>query len=75
VKLFEHNRIQLVWVPGHMKIDKNEIADKFARQCSSHTFIGPKPAFGISTEVARRVIRDQMNGKHNEYGQSIHGQR
>jgi hypothetical protein len=30
VKLAEHKRIQLVWVPEHMWIDGNEIADKLA---------------------------------------------
>jgi ribonuclease HI len=53
VKLAEHNRIQLVWVLGHMGIDGNEIADKFARQRSSHPLIGPEPALGISAKVAR----------------------
>ena len=30
VKLAEHNKIQLVWMPGHMGIDGNEIADQLA---------------------------------------------
>jgi len=30
VKLAEHKRIQLVWVPEHMLIDGNEIADQLA---------------------------------------------
>jgi ribonuclease HI len=58
VKLAEHNRIQLGWVPGHMGIDGNEIADELARQGSSHPLIEPEPALGISAEVARGVIRD-----------------
>jgi ribonuclease HI len=44
MKLAEHNRTQLVWLPGHMGIDVNEIADQLARQCSSHLLKGPEPA-------------------------------
>ena len=32
VKLAEHNRIQLVWVPRHMGIDGNNIAHQLGRQ-------------------------------------------
>jgi ribonuclease HI len=32
VKLAEHNRIPLVWVPGHMGIDGNKTADQLARR-------------------------------------------
>jgi ribonuclease HI len=53
VKLAEQNRIQLVWVPGHMGIDRNEIADLLARQGSAYSLIRPQPALGISAEVAR----------------------
>jgi ribonuclease HI len=53
VKVAEHNRIQLVWVPGHMGIDGNEITDQLARQGFSHPLIGPEPALGISANVAR----------------------
>ena len=53
VKLAEHNRIQLVWVSGHMGIDGKEVADHLARQGSSHPLIGPEPALGISAKVAR----------------------
>ena len=36
LKLAEHNRIQLVWVPRHMAINENEITDELTRQGSSH---------------------------------------
>ena len=32
VKLAECNRIQMVWVPGHMGIDGNEMADQFGHR-------------------------------------------
>ena len=58
VKLVEHNRIQLVWVPGHNGIDGNEKANQLARIGCSHTLKGPELAIGISTKVARVVIKD-----------------
>jgi hypothetical protein len=75
VKLAEHNRIQLVWVPGHIGIDGNVIADQLARQGSSHPLTGPEPALGMSAKVGREVIRDWMSRKHEEHWQSIRGQR
>jgi len=64
VQLAEHNRIQLVWVPGHVEIDGNEIA----RQGSSHLLIGPDPALGIAAKVAGRG--DCTSRKHE--GHSVH---
>jgi hypothetical protein len=58
-----------------MGIDGNEMGDQLARQGSSHPFIAPEPAMGISSKVAREVIRGWTNRKHEEYWQSIHGQK
>jgi len=38
----------LVWVPGHMGINGNEIADQIARQGSSHSLTGSEPATGCT---------------------------
>jgi ribonuclease HI len=65
VKLAEHNRIQPVWVPRHIGIDENEIADQLASQGPSHTITGPEPALGISAKVAMGVIRDWTSRKHD----------
>jgi ribonuclease HI len=63
-----------VWVPGHMGIDGNEVADQLARQGSSQPLIGPQPTLGVSAKVARGVSRDWTSGKHEEHWQSIRGQ-
>jgi hypothetical protein len=62
-------------MPGHMGNDGNEIADKLARQCSSLPLTGPECALAISAKFARGVFRDWTSKKHEEYWQSIHGQR
>jgi hypothetical protein len=46
------------------------------RQGFSLPVIGPEPALGIiSARVARGAIRGWTSMKHEEYWQSIHGQR
>jgi hypothetical protein len=45
-----------------MGIEQNKMADRLARQGSSYPLIGPKPALGISAEIAREVIRGWTNG-------------
>jgi ribonuclease HI len=64
VKLVEHKRIKLAWVPGHMGVDGNEIADQLSRQGFSYPLIGPQSVLGISANV---VIRDWTNSKHEEH--------
>lgn len=40
VILEKQNRIQMMWVPGHMGIDENKMADQLARQGSSCPLTG-----------------------------------
>jgi ribonuclease HI len=72
VKLAQHNRTQLIWVPGHMGIDGNAMADQLPRQGSLHPLIGPELALGISTKVTREMIRGCMHRNNEEYWQSVH---
>jgi hypothetical protein len=72
-KLRKCNRIKPVWVPGHVEIDGNEIADELASQGSSHPLKGP--VLGISAKVARGLIRDWTSKKREEHLHSIHGQK
>jgi len=59
---------------GHMGIDVSEIADHKLEQ-APQPHIGPGPGLGICLKVARGVIRDWMNRKHEKQWQSICGQR
>ncbi|GFG33621.1 hypothetical protein Cfor_03379, partial [Coptotermes formosanus] len=56
VKLVQHNRIQMIWVPGHMGIRGNETANQLARQGFSCPLTEPEPALGMSAKVAREVM-------------------
>jgi hypothetical protein len=58
-----------------MAIDGNEVAAQLTRQGSSHPLIGPEPALGILAKGAREVMRGWMNKKHEDYRESIFGQR
>jgi hypothetical protein len=75
VKLTKHNRVQLIWVPEHIGIDGNEIADQLAREDSPHRLKGPRPALGISAKVARGVIVNWTSRKHEGQWHSTHIQR
>jgi hypothetical protein len=73
IQLATHNRVQLIWVPGHEGIVRNETADQLARTGSEHPFIGPEPACGISVGVAKKVIRNWTNRNHQKYWEFLTG--
>jgi hypothetical protein len=75
MQLARHNRVQMIWVPGHEGIVDNETADQLARAGSDHLLIGPEPACGISIGVAKKAVRDWMSRKHQEHWESLTGLR
>jgi hypothetical protein len=66
IQLARHNRVQLIWVPGHEGIAGNETADLLART-------GSEPACGISTGIAKRAVRDWTNRNHKKQWESTTG--
>jgi ribonuclease HI len=64
VGLAKHNRVTLVWVPGHRGITGNEAADALARKGSEMTFTGPEPVFGISKTTARGSMLEWVKQQH-----------
>jgi hypothetical protein len=58
-----HN-VGLYWVPGHARVQGNEIADKFTRGGSVQKFVGPKPFLGVSRQNIRRKIKHWIDNQH-----------
>jgi hypothetical protein len=52
-----------------------EMADQLTWQGSSHPLTGPEYGPGITAKHARGVIKGLVSRKHEEYWQSICGQR
>jgi ribonuclease HI len=73
MELANHNKTQLVWVPGHEGTAGNETADQLAKSGSEHSFIGPEPACGISMGVAKKAIRDWMTMNRKKHWKSLTG--
>ncbi|XP_018311485.1 uncharacterized protein [Mycetomoellerius zeteki] len=56
-RLSTGNDVALVWVPGHLRIKGNEIADELARSASSARLMGSEPALGLPSCICRAKIK------------------
>ena len=52
----------LYWVPGHVGVRENEIADALATDSSALKFVGPEPALGVSRRRFRHWLVNQHLG-------------
>jgi len=52
--------VGLYWVPGHVRVRGNEIADKLARDGSVQRFVGPEPFLGVTKQNMRRKMKCWM---------------
>jgi ribonuclease HI len=56
--------VGLYWVPGHARVQGNEIASKLARDSSVQKFVGLKPFLWVSRQNIRRKIKCWMDNQH-----------
>ncbi|KAJ8914017.1 hypothetical protein NQ315_012040 [Exocentrus adspersus] len=67
------NRLTLIWIPGHVGLKGNEVADSLARRGAASEFIGPEPILGLSYSTARSVISTWAEGDTLQYWRGLPG--
>lgn len=56
-ELGSRNTLTIYWVPGHIDIYGNEMADELARKGSSTALLGPEPFCGVNSRLAEDALK------------------
>jgi ribonuclease HI len=71
-KLGRHNKVHLIWIPGHEGFIGNERADELARRGSTNCFVGPEPFVGLSQGTIKTALNAYTKTKHqNEWRNEV----
>ena len=70
-----HNRVTLIWVPGHEGHMGNERADCLANCGARRPFIGPEPFCGVPFGYIREKVKNWGESEFATYGAQSAGQR
>ncbi|XP_069964561.1 uncharacterized protein [Bactrocera oleae] len=59
--LSSHNRVHLIWVPGHRGIAGNELADELALSAASTKMVGPEPCIAVGPHTIKELLHLNTN--------------
>jgi hypothetical protein len=70
-KISTRHAVGLYWVPGHVGVRGDEMANELLRDDTVLKFVGPEPALGVSRQDIRRRIRRWFANQHWLWWQSL----
>ena len=65
------NRVELQWVPGHVNVPGNEIADREAKHGAETEIMGPEPVLPVTLSLCKNAIDRWVQTQHQERWQNL----